>query len=422
MADTPLLLTMMARVNYDKRPARQPGHALREYVNKLLYEWEKKQAGRQRQETDLEKLLKEAGLAIDDLNRVLNKLAYDVHGQKGGRDTVDIPRQQLRDAFEALYLTKHQGQEAKPPPGRSRVLQFIDARSGLLQATEMGKLYYFAHRTFQEYLAARWMASSDAMQRIKQKIDDPNWREVVLLALGYQIFKLEAAGQRAAGLARTHARRGHHRSRAPRTLAAGRGLRAAVGTLSRAPIGAREGRQRGHGRHAGAAAPGHAAHRAGRSSRRREGPGPPAPGRRPAAGRPEPRNAGHGRLRAHPRRRLRHRPLPGDQPRVPRFMDAGGYDQDKPWWSEKAQEELPQYWGSWPTTPRYWDDSRFNHSTQPVVGISWYEANAYCAWLTGELQTDGQDVEVRLPTLEEWQQVAGSERYPWGKDFDPSLR
>ena len=106
-------------------------------------------------------------------------------------------------------------------------------------------------------------------------------------------------------------------------------------------------------------------------------------------------------------------------------MDAGGYDQDKPWWSEKARKDILDLAtlavDKWPTAPRYWDDSRFNHSTQPVVGISWYEANAYCAWLTGELQTDGQDVEVRLPTLEEWQQVAGSERYPWRKDFDPAF-
>jgi formylglycine-generating enzyme required for sulfatase activity len=45
---------------------------------------------------------------------------------------------------------------------------------------------------------------------------------------------------------------------------------------------------------------------------------------------------------------------------------------------------------------------------------------AYCAWLTGKLQADGQAVEARLPTLEEWRQAAGPHTYPWGPDFDPA--
>ncbi len=69
-----------------------------------------------------------------------------------------------------------------------------------------------------------------------------------------------------------------------------------------------------------------------------------------------------------------------------RFMVEGGYDQDKPWWSKKAEDDLSFLWNRETAAPRYWDDSRFNHPTQPVVGVSWYEAVAYCAWLTGKLQ------------------------------------
>ena len=32
--------------------------------------------------------------------------------------------------------------------------------------------------------------------------------------------------------------------------------------------------------------------------------------------------------------------------------------------------------------PRFWRDERFNAPSQPVVGICWYEARAYCAWLS----------------------------------------
>ena len=34
-----------------------------------------------------------------------------------------------------------------------------------------------------------------------------------------------------------------------------------------------------------------------------------------------------------------------------------------------------------PHAPRFWDDRAYNNPSQPVVGVCWYEAMAYCAWL-----------------------------------------
>jgi len=70
--------------------------------------------------------------------------------------------------------------------------------------------------------------------------------------------------------------------------------------------------------------------------------------------------------------------------------------------------------------PRFWDDPAFNHPRQPVVGVSWFDAVAYCDWLSGVL-----GLRFRLPTEAEWEKAArgGAEgaKYPWGDaPFDGS--
>lgn len=69
--------------------------------------------------------------------------------------------------------------------------------------------------------------------------------------------------------------------------------------------------------------------------------------------------------------------------------------------------------------PRFWHDARFNGPGQPVVGVSWFEAAAYCAWIS-----DVAGVRCRLPTEaeREWAARGGLEgaRYPWG-DAEPAL-
>ena len=51
--------------------------------------------------------------------------------------------------------------------------------------------------------------------------------------------------------------------------------------------------------------------------------------------------------------------------------------------------------------PALWDDPAFNHPAQPVVGICWYEARAYCAWLTAQAREPH-----RPPTEAEWEAAA----------------
>lgn len=62
--------------------------------------------------------------------------------------------------------------------------------------------------------------------------------------------------------------------------------------------------------------------------------------------------------------------------------------------------------------PAYWDDPRLNKPGQPVVGVNWYDANAYCEW-AGK----------RLPTEAEWEHAAKGPdggHFPWGHSVDPT--
>jgi sulfatase modifying factor 1 len=68
--------------------------------------------------------------------------------------------------------------------------------------------------------------------------------------------------------------------------------------------------------------------------------------------------------------------------------------------------------------PPFWAELRFADPAQPVVGVSWDEATAYCGWLTSD---SGR--RYRLPTEAEWEKAArgglDDARYPWG-DVPPA--
>jgi len=59
------------------------------------------------------------------------------------------------------------------------------------------------------------------------------------------------------------------------------------------------------------------------------------------------------------------------------------------------------YPGGRHTEPRYWRDEDFNQPSQPVIGVSWFEARAYTLWLAAQAGRP-----FRLPTEAEWEGAA----------------
>jgi iron(II)-dependent oxidoreductase len=88
------------------------------------------------------------------------------------------------------------------------------------------------------------------------------------------------------------------------------------------------------------------------------------------------------------------------------FIEDNGYGIDDYW----SPEGLKRIREENITQPRYWDDEKWNQPEHPVVGVSFYEAEAFAAW-----------AKKSLPTEEQWERAApGTEghKYPWGDDFD----
>jgi hypothetical protein len=105
--------------------------------------------------------------------------------------------------------------------------------------------------------------------------------------------------------------------------------------------------------------------------------------------------------------RLSRYPVTNSQYRA--FIEAGGY-LEQAYWSDAGWAWLQQ---TGVIQPVYWDERRWNGPSQPVVGVSSWEAEACCRWAGG-----------RLPTEQEWEAAARCPdgcTYPWGDDWEDGI-
>ncbi|MCQ3977215.1 MAG: hypothetical protein DPW09_27620 [Anaerolineae bacterium] len=472
LAENPMLLTIMALV--DRSQATLPEERVRLYlacVETLLFRW---QRHKENVEDELPLELTALGLKPDTLKALLAEIAWQAHQKDrstGSRAeaAADIP------AGLALALAeKHLGSHEKA----HLFLNYTEQRAHLLigRGGQTEWQYTFPHRTFQEYLAARHLLSQadlgEQAGRLAERGD--YWRTVLLLAAEELVHNGGPAG--------------------PNTLL--RELRDILPSAQPAP-GDVPGWQRvwRAGEMLAALGPERAsASERGQAllkrlqtdlaalltngeltppERAEAGqalallgdfrPGvnlnPPLPGGEGLGERAWPDilwrsvpagefimgddegDEQYGEKPAHrvnlPAFQISQFPITNIQ--FSAFVKDGGY-QNEAYWPEAKKEG---YWQTGQFRGRFDNEGRdrpydfgspYNLPNHPVVGVSWYEAVAFCRWLSDKLGRL-----VRLPTEAEWEKAArgpvsedlsGFEnltglvgrKYPWGNEEETAAR
>jgi formylglycine-generating enzyme required for sulfatase activity len=431
LAANPLLLTILALIKRQGVSLPQRRVELYElYLRTLISAWNKARSLDQRP----------VGPEMDYLEtvQVLAPLGLWLHETNPTAGLVS--RAALEDWLTAYYRREW---EMAPGPARQEGRAFLKAvnrYSNLL--VERGREQYgFLHLTFEEMLAAKGIAAqaqlgpSGALDVILRHLDDPAWHETILLAvgaLGVVSQQPLAAGEVLRRLCDPELEgeaRGENVVTAGEALLdvgeVGVGRRAAVkvtgclvGTLQDAAVPARTRREAG-------LVLGRLGWQPGDADAFVEIP----PGPFLYGDELEPREIP-----------LRYwiGKYPVTNLQFARFVEADGYGQ-RAWWSEagwawrtgiydsKAEEWLQDWLSQRPPEkrdrPLWWEDTKWNNPLFPVVGVSWFEAEAYCRWLLSQnpVPDAPSSYVLRLPTEEEWERATRGTKgrtYPWGEGFE----
>jgi formylglycine-generating enzyme required for sulfatase activity len=406
LAANPLLLTILALMKRQGVTLPERRAQLYEtYVKTLLRTWNLARSldGRpQREVNDTETL------------RVLAPLALWMHESSPGVGLVK--REKMRRKLIDIYAGRG---AADPEAATERFLTDVHRYASLLLERGPGE-YGFIHLAFQEYLAGVAVVQSGPLQvepivkKLAANLGQESWREVTLLAIGYLgliqqredaadavVLQLLARPEGPPGAAVVLAGEAV-RDVQPDGVTAG--CKAQVLTRLRAAM-------------IDAALP--------PSTRLQAGLIASDLGDRPAD-LDELISIGAEEQLGYPFKIGKY-PVTNHQYR--RFIEEGGYGNER-WWSKEGLRRKQE--DDW-IEPRYWYSEKYGRATQPAVGVSWYEAEAYCKWLTARWQgagVIGQQGRVRLPTQEEWMAAARGGRptpanevpdYPWRGPFDPAF-
>ena len=178
LAGNPLLLTLMATLLANRCRLPDDRAELYDEVVKLLLQRWSESIGADRGLLDA---LAIPGLTLGDIREVMQSLAFEAHAKHAGQDGVaNIHEGELLAALRPLL-----GNDLNKA---ALALEYIEKRAGLLLGQgPLGRerQYTFPHRTFQEFLAACWLAGQeDFISRCADlaEANPAHWREVLTFA------------------------------------------------------------------------------------------------------------------------------------------------------------------------------------------------------------------------------------------------
>ena len=431
LADTPLLVTIIAIVHYnDRRLPEQRAALYKSCIHVLLAETHHTK-GEARHD------LEDWGGTEDDKRELLTLLAYQMMsaGEKAGRT---VEESKLKEWLRPRVARRHG--EDKADKALSDFLRAMAERASLLN--ERNHIYEFIHLSFQEYLCAAYLAQElldpTAIVRFltdNGHVSDSWWRETVLLTPGYLSIDNRTAAynllQKLADLPKRN-----EVALAAAELAGSAYLELDSNDQPTCDILSHRLVVLLADKNLTVPNPLRAA--AGRALGRLGDP-------RPGVNCPIPATvripAGNFRMGSDKKDKsspyydemayddeepshivkyldfdykIGQYPVTVAQYRL--FVEAGGYDprKSKEFWPGGGLEWLKK---SGHRTPVRWDDPYWTVDNLPIIGVTWYEAVAYCAWLTAT--NPGRF--FRLPDEAMWEKAArgtDGRRWPWVGDFD----
>ncbi len=425
LASTPLLLTILALMK--RQGVTLPERRVQlydQYVNTLLSTWNRARSLSGRA----------PGRDIDEIQtvRILAPLALWMHEVSPGVGLVE--REDMRRKLEELFLERG---DASPHQAARHFMQDVREHAALLLERGPGE-YGFIHLTFEEYLAAVALAlmgqgdSTPIIETLSRHVGEQAWREVTLLTIGYlgirqQLPKIagqvvEALVQNKPGpigeavvLAGDAVLDTWPGGVPPQSKE--KVIKALTETMQDDAI------RPELRRHSGLLL-GRLGWRPSDLDRFAEIPA--------------------GTYQAGVRKEVKDIPYMYFAARYPvtniqyaRFVKEDGY-QTHEFWSEVGWEwrtgkydsrTLQDVERDWlehrplakRNVPYYWHNIELSNPIVPVVGICWFEAEAYCSWLSKKIVAVPDGYVIRLPLDDEWERAArgiDGREYPWGEGFN----
>lgn len=175
LAINPLMLTVIALVHRDrvKLPDRR-AELYAEAVDVLLGKWDEARGIAE------QPILSDKPFDTGDKRLMLQAVAFHMHQNQLKEIETDTLRHLLFGLFREMVGDNRSAERAV-----TRFLAVIEERTGLLVGRGQG-VYAFSHLTFQEYLTALAVAArDDYVAYTLARSGDPWWREVILLEAGY---------------------------------------------------------------------------------------------------------------------------------------------------------------------------------------------------------------------------------------------